>query len=213
MSAYQIKFAAEFNLLGVADERVDKNPFLRFRRLFEQVSAMSMEKPNAAVLATANKQAQPSARIVLIKELVSSGFVFYTNYQSRKGRDLAQNPLAELVFYWSALDSQIRIHGTVSKLSRESSEMYYHSRPRASQLGALVSPQSETISGREDLEKKIRRLDAQYAGQVIPLPENWGGYVLQPLHFEFWYNQSGRLHDRYLFEYQSGEWIERRLAP
>ncbi len=213
MNADTIEFSPDLSLDNVDAEQVDKNPLLRFRKHFEQVLGQGIDKPNAACLATANQQGRPSARIILIKQISNSGFVFFTNYQSHKGLDLEVNPYAELVFYWPTIDTQVRAYGEVSRISQQGSEAYFHKRPRASQLGATVSPQSRVIASREDLENTINELDVQLKDQEIPLPNHWGGYCIRPLQMEYWYNRGARLHDRFQFEYGAGKWQARRLAP
>jgi pyridoxamine 5'-phosphate oxidase len=170
--------------------------------------------PNAMTLATATKDGTPSARVVLLKDFDESGFVFYTNYDSAKGKELDENPVAALCFYWSELGRQIRISGTVTKTSREESEAYFHTRPIDSQLGAWASDQSEVIAGRAVLEAKMEEMSTKYKDKIIPLPPYWGGYRVAPVVIEFWQNRSSRLHDRIRYRLvDRTRWVVERLAP
>jgi pyridoxamine 5'-phosphate oxidase len=164
-------------------------------------------------LATAAKDGQPSARVVLLKSFDEHGFVFYTNYQSRKGQDLAENPRASLLFYWSQLWRQVRIDGVVEKISAAESETYFQSRPLGSKLGAWASNQSEVVADRETLEARFAELEKRFGGQV-PRPEHWGGYRLRPNSIEFWQGRDNRLHDRLRYRLQDdGGWVIQRLGP
>ena len=165
-------------------------------------------------LATADSAGKPSARIVLLKQVDERGFVFFTNYQSKKAGELDANPNAALVFYWPQHDRQVRVEGTVTRVSAAESDDYFQTRPRDSQIGALASPQSETIAGREVLEQRARELEAAYRDQTVPRPAHWGGYLLTPDRIEFWKARPSRLHDRLAYERQSdGSWRISRLAP
>jgi pyridoxamine 5'-phosphate oxidase len=165
-------------------------------------------------LATSTPDGKPSARMVLLKQVDDDGFVFYTNYQSRKANDLDTNPFAALVFYWKLLDYQVRVEGAVTRTSDEESDEYFASRPRESQLGAHASPQSEVVAGREILERRFAELEESYGDRVVERPEHWGGYRLRPQRIEFWKSRPGRLHDRLLYERQpDGTWLRKRLAP
>ena len=165
-------------------------------------------------LVTASSNGQPSARIVLLKEFDQRGFVFFTNYESRKGQELAENPQAALLFCWLELERQVRIEGRVERVSAEESLEYFQSRPKGSQIGAWASPQSRAIPGREVLEEKIQELTARYQNEeVLPLPPNWGGYRLRPQQVEFWQGRENRLHDRILYTHTGADWRLDRLAP
>ena len=195
-------------------KNVDPNPFKQFEQWFQAAVAAEPVLPEAVSLATATREGRLSSRMVLLKDFDERGFVFYTNYESRKGAELAENPNAALVFYWRQLERQICITGTVSKVSREESEAYFRTRPRGSQIGALTSSQSQVVASREVLENRFQQLMAEYEGGEIPLPSYWGGYRLSPATIEFWQGRSDRLHDRFLYKRQSsGQWQLERLSP
>jgi pyridoxamine 5'-phosphate oxidase len=197
------------------DERnIDPNPIDLFRRWFDEAIASGSRLPDAMTLATATKDGKPSARMVLLKQVNDDGFIFYTNYQSAKAREIEGNPRAAVVLYWSVLDRQVRVEGSVERISAAESDEYFATRPRESQLGALASPQSEIIESREVLEKRYAELDQLYRDRPVDRPEFWGGYRLKPELIEFWQNRSGRLHDRILYERQPDDsWTIKRLAP
>jgi pyridoxamine 5'-phosphate oxidase len=193
---------------------VDWDPIGQFRRWFKDAIASGSRLPESMTLATATTSGRPSARVVLLKQVDESGFVFYTNYRSAKAKELEENPQAALVFYWEKLDRQIRVEGTVERVSAQESDEYFKTRPRDSQLGALASPQSEAIESREVLENKFREVDKLYRNRPIDRPAHWGGYRLKPNRLEFWQNRPGRLHDRILYERQGdAAWTIKRLAP
>lgn len=196
------------------EKSVDSNPINLFRRWFDEAIASGSRLPDAMTLATATKDGKPSARMVLLKQVDDEGFVFYTNYRSSKAKELEENPQAALVFYWTQLDRQVRVEGSVERVSAAESDEYFKTRPRESQLGAAASPQSEVIESREVLEKNFRELDELYRDRPIDRPAHWGGYRLKPERIEFWQNRIGRLHDRILYELQTdGSWAISRLAP
>jgi pyridoxamine 5'-phosphate oxidase len=196
------------------ESHLDANPMLQFQKWFSEARAVAVHEPNAMTLATAGTDGQPSARIVLLKEVKEDSFVFYTNYRSRKGSELAGNPRAALVFYWPVLGRQVRITGRVKKTTRAESERYFHTRPTGAQLGAWASRQSSIIADRGTLERRVQKLEAKYAGKSIPLPPDWGGYKLYPDSIEFWQGRLNRLHDRLRYaKERGGRWKIERLAP
>ena len=202
----------DYTLRTLTESEVSPNPFQQFRTWFDEARAADIIEPNAMTLATADENGVPSARIVLLKGLDERGFVFYTNYESRKGQELARNPHAALVFWWGALERQVRIEGSTSRIDRAESEAYFHSRPQDSQLGAWASEQSRPVT-REQREQRMADLKAQYDGKPIPKPEHWGGYRLSPSAIEFWQGRSSRLHDRLRYQLQGDSWTVERLAP
>jgi len=195
------------------ESHLDANPMVQFRKWFSEVRAVAIREPNAMTLATAGEDGQPSARVVLLKEIREDNFVFYTNYRSRKGRELAGNPRAALVFYWPEVGRQVRVTGFVKKTRRSEAERYFHTRPRGAQLGAWASRQSSVIADRGALEERAQKLEAKYAGKKIPLPPDWGGYRLYPDSIEFWQGRLNRLHDRLRYAKERGVWKIDRLAP
>ncbi|MGA9772660.1 MAG: pyridoxamine 5'-phosphate oxidase [Blastocatellia bacterium] len=209
-----LEIDGEHQLPELIESRIDRDPIKQFAKWFGQAEAAGLKLPNSMTLATATKEGEPSARVVLLKGFDGDGFVFFTNYESRKGRELAENPRAALVFYWTELDRQVRITGSIEKVSRTESESYFHTRPVDSQLSAWASNQSRVISSREVLEEKMRELMVEYEGGEVPLPPHWGGYRLAPASIEFWQNRPGRLHDRLRYNLQqNGEWLIERLSP
>ena len=199
---------------GLDEKTADPDPLRQFQRWFDEARAKVPQLPEAMTLATATRDGKPSARLVLLKQVDHQGFVFYTNYRSQKARDLDTNPFAALVFYWPQLEYQVRVEGTVTRTSAAESDEYFRTRPRESQIGALASPQSEVIVGREVLEKRFEEFDQIYRGREVGRPAHWGGYRLKPERLEFWRGRPGRLHDRLLYERQhDGGWSIKRLAP
>lgn len=197
----------------LSENNIDKNPFNQFSIWYNLALESNFIHPDAMTLATSSIQGKPSARIVLLKEFDENGFVFYTNFRSRKGKELIENPFASLVFYWDKIDKQIRIEGAVKKVSLKESGEYFHSRPRGSQLGALASTQSSVLANREEIERAYQELEKKYEGKEIPLPDNWGGFILIPDCFEFWQSRENRLHDRIRYSRTSSGWKIERLAP
>jgi pyridoxamine 5'-phosphate oxidase len=203
----------EYRSSELLQQDVDQNPMVQFKTWFSDALNAKLYEPNVMTLATSDLYGKPSARIVLLKGFDEHGFSFYTNYESKKGHELQANPQAALVFFWPELERQVRVEGMVSKLDPQVSTDYFHSRPKGSQIGALVSPQSQVIGSREALEQQVIELKAQYADTEVPRPEHWGGYLLEPQHIEFWQGRPSRLHDRISYELQDGIWIINRLAP
>ncbi len=199
---------------GLDEKLVDPNPVNQFQRWLDEAIAAHIPLPEAMTLATATAEGKPSARLVLLKRVDENGFVFFTNYQSAKARDLDNNPFAALVFYWPHFERQVRVEGQVQRTSDAESREYFQTRPRESQIGALASPQSEVISGREVLEQRAAELEQLHRDRTIECPAHWGGYRLLPERIEFWKGRVGRLHDRILYELQAdGSWTIKRLAP
>ena len=204
----------DYSLAGLNRADLAANPMAQFAQWFQQALEAKLPEPNAMTLATADKQGRPSARIVLLKAADERGFIFFTNYESRKGRELEWNPNAALVFYWPELERQICIAGSITKVSIEETVRYFNSRPKGSRLAAWASNQSEPIPDRSLLEKKLAALAAKYPGEEVPVPPAWGGFCLAPHRLEFWQGRPSRLHDR--FEYLKlldNSWQIERLAP
>ncbi len=198
---------------GLPDDAEQRDPIAFFAEWFRDAERAGLLLPEAMTLATATKDGAPSARMVLLKGFDQKGFVFYTNYRSRKARELEENPRAALVFHWAALQRQVRIEGTVIKVSKEESEAYFRSRPRGSRIGAWASRQSSELADRGELEQREKFYREKFSGQEIPLPEFWGGYRLMPERIEFWQGRINRLHDRIDFRRQNDCWQSSRLFP
>jgi pyridoxamine 5'-phosphate oxidase len=204
----------EYTLTGLHERDLDSNPFRQFGKWFQQALSAELLDANAMTVATSSRDGKPSARIMLLKDFDEKGFVFFTNYKSRKGLELDENPYAALVFFWANLERQVRIDGRVSRISKEESEEYFHSRPIGSQLGAWASRQSEVIGAPELLENRIKELESHYEGKTIPMPSYWGGFSLSPQTFEFWQGRANRLHDRLQYTLQpDSSWRIDRLSP
>lgn len=204
----------DYKLASLEIENVQPNPIEQFKIWFEEAIKDQVLEPNAMVLSTVDANLQPHARVVLVKDISESGFTFFTNYQSNKGQELSQNSAACLTFFYPQMERQIRIEGSVSKISREASDLYFQSRPLGSKIGAWVSVQSKKINSRAELEQKQAELEKQYSEKPIPIPEYWGGYLLKPNLIEFWQGRSSRLHDRILYELDSSKnWQISRLSP
>ncbi len=199
---------------GTLDENtVDDSPFVQFRNWYEDAKSAGVPEPNAMTLATATKDGRPSARIVLLKEMDERGFMFATNYESRKGEEISENPNVALLFFWGEAERQVRIEGTIEKVSTEESNLYFQSRPRESRIGAWASRQSEIAEGREEIEQSYRDMEDNFKEEV-PLPPFWGGYRVLPIYFEFWQGRASRLHDRVIYTInEEEEWDILRLFP
>ncbi len=199
---------------GLSRSELDPNPFRQFQRWFEETVGQAIPEPNAMSLATVDANGQPYIRTVLLKLYDESGFVFFTNYESRKSRQMAENPRVALLFPWVALARQVQIVGTARRIPTAESLGYFATRPRGSQIGAWASPQSQVITTRSLLEQKVAEIKRRFAEGEIPLPDFWGGYRVEPEMIEFWQGRDSRLHDR--FQYvrdDGGRWLIQRLAP
>jgi pyridoxamine 5'-phosphate oxidase len=204
----------DYSAATLTEKEVKQDPINQFDKWFNDAITANVNEPNAMTLATATTNGHPSARIVLLKGFNKEGFMFYTNYLSRKGKEMAKNPLVSAVFFWPELERQVRIEGIIEKLDREQSEAYFHSRPKASQLGAVASAQSQEIVGRKDLEAKMAELEIEFADKEVPKPSYWGGYIIKPRLVEFWQGRSSRLHDRIVYKkIDNKNWKIVRLAP
>ena len=190
-----------------------ESPFDQFEKWFSEALKSKVDEPNAMSLATISPDGNPRTRIVLVKDFSKDGLIFYTNYESAKAKGMEVNKAVSVNFVWHPLQRQINIQGFTEKVDRKVSELYFHSRPRGSQLGALVSPQSKVIASRKVLEDLLAELEAQYKNEPIPLPENWGGIRIVPTRFEFWQGRDNRLHDRFEYVLKNDQWSTQRLAP
>lgn len=211
---YFQKLRREYSQQAFDEKDLASNPFYQFEKWFEQAQAHDLDMPNAMTLSTVSANGEPSARTVLLKSFDEQGFVFFTNYESLKAQCLSANPNASLLFYWAALDRQVRVQGIVEKTSTKESEEYFHSRPLDSQISANISPQSHEISSRMELENKFSTFkEALHPGEFPALPKDWGGFRLKPHYFEFWQGRENRLHDRLVYEKKDDNWLIKRLAP
>ncbi|MFK8111570.1 MAG: pyridoxamine 5'-phosphate oxidase [Rubripirellula sp.] len=203
-------------MAGLSEEDVDSDPLVQFGHWFHQAQQPDLPdwvEVNAMTLSTSSPDGKVTSRVVLLKGVESGKLFFYTNYESEKGRQMLANPSVSLCFFWPHLQRQVRIQGRVSKTSRDQSSEYFHSRPRGSQLGALVSQQSSEIADRSVLEGRLAELESQHAGQVVPCPEDWGGYEVAPTRLEFWQGRASRLHDRICYQWHNDAWKIVRLSP
>lgn len=204
----------EYSQKGLNEKEAEPNPFQQFQIWFDQALSAQLLEPNAMTLATVTAEGKPSARVVLLKHFDEQGFVFYSNYHSRKGQELGQNPWAALVFWWASLERQVRIEGWVEQVSEQESDAYFYSRPWGSRLGAWASEQSQVVSDRQVLEQRLVELEQQYQDKEIPRPPHWGGYRLVPIAIEFWQGRPNRLHDRLSYHrLEDGNWQIERLSP
>ena len=197
----------------LTEANIDADPLAQFETWFGEERDAGHDMPEAAAVATADADGAPSVRMVLVKQFDASGFVFFTNYEGRKGRELDENPQAALLFYWPRLQRQVRLEGPAQRVSAEETERYVRSRPRGSQISALASPQSQVVENRDALEQRVAEISARYDGVELPVPSGWGGFRIKPRVFEFWQHRADRLHDRLVYLPADGGWRIERLAP
>lgn len=200
-------------MISLDERSIPADPHALFDDWFQAAKREPTADPTAMTLATVNAEGRPSARIVLLKAVDARGFVFYTNYQSRKANDLDARPFAALTFWWPWLKRQVRIEGAVERIADQESDAYFASRPRLSQIGAWASDQSRPVADRPSLEQRVQDTEAQFADKPVPRPPHWGGYRVLPERIEFWQDQSGRLHDRFLYHRTDADWTRERLYP
>ena len=208
-----VAYRQEYGSQRLIVEKMHANPVKQFRLWFKEAERAGVKEPNTMTLATVSQQGQPTIRIMLMKEIADQGLVFYTNFRSRKGREMEELPKAALNFYWQDLERQVRFDGTVTKVPDDESDEYFHTRPRGSQLGAWVSEQSEPIPSRDYLEAQLKVYETRYKEHDIPRPTHWGGYLLTPVRVEFWQGGPHRLHDRIQYSLNNEHWDLQRLAP
>jgi pyridoxamine 5'-phosphate oxidase len=206
-----IQYKSEDNHLN--ESEIAANPFQQFEKWFSEAAKHHTKDATAFVLSTATKDGKPSARVVLLKGVEKESFVFFTNYESRKGKELLENPFAAMTFYWSQIEKQVRVEGKVQKLSDTESDEYFKTRPAGSQAGAWISPQSTVIPGRNELEQKHHDFIIAHENKEIPRPPFWGGFCIIPSRIEFWQGRTNRLHDRILYTFENDNWKIERLAP
>lgn len=203
-----------YQLKSLEEKDVNADPIVQFDTWWQEAVANKVDEPNAMTLATCNASGRPSARIVLLKGIHNNGFVFYTNYHSRKAHEIVENPFVALVFFWKELERQIRIEGAIKKVSPQESDEYFSVRPRESQLGAWSSPQSTVIDSPAFLQENLKKYTDKFNNEEVPRPEYWGGFIVEPNTIEFWQGKPGRLHDRLQYSLsEKKEWVIRRLAP
>jgi len=213
MSDEILKLRKEYQKAALDESHTHADPFEQFNHWFAEALNAGLDEPNAFVLSTADKDGHPSARIVLLRDATDRGFTFFTNYKSRKGREISENPAACFTFFWHALERQVRLEGKLEKLPESDSDSYFSIRPKGSQIGAWASPQSEQIASRAELETREEKYQTQFGDAPIPRPPHWGGYILIPDYLEFWQGRENRLHDRICYELSGSEWKRFRLAP
>lgn len=207
------KLRTDFGKMSLDEKSCDPDPLKQFLRWFDEAVRAKVNEPNAMVLSTCSKEGYPSSRIVLMRNFNAEGFVFYTNYLSKKGRDIEQNPHAALNYFWPEIERQVRIEGTLVKQTDAESDTYFSTRPRESRIGAWVSEQSSVIGSREELDLRYKELEKKFEGRDVPRPHYWGGYLLRPEMFEFWQGRPSRLHDRMRYSKDGSSWKVERLSP
>lgn len=204
----------EYTKASLDQSTIEKNPIVQFEKWFHEALEAEVMEANAMTLSTVTESGRPTARIVLLKGIEQNKFLFYTNYQSQKGKELDNNPACALTFFWPELERQVRIEGISERLESSVSEVYFQSRPRSSQVGAWASPQSTIIKDRSLLEERAREIEKRFAGkETLPKPKQWGGYAIEPHEIEFWQGRPSRLHDRIVYYRSENEWVVHRLAP
>lgn len=203
----------DFAKQSLDEKQVDENPIAQFEKWFKEAVEAKVNEPNAMTICTATIEGKPSARIVLLRNFNENGFVYYTNYNSRKGLEIQANPQCALLFFWPELERQVRIDGSIEKQSAEDSDLYFRTRPRTSKLGAWTSEQSKVIANRDILESEYEKFSAMFPGEEVPRPPHWGGYTVNPSTIEFWQGRPSRLHDRILYTKENKAWKIERLAP
>lgn len=208
-----VKRRIDYKTSKMDETQLNASPIEQMRLWLEEADAAGVKEPNAMALATASTDGTPSVRMVLLREVDERGLFFYTNLESRKGRELAQNQRAAVCFYFAKLDRQLRLEGVVSRCSDEKALAYFKSRPRGSQIAAWCSPQSQQVPHRDALESRYAEMEKKFEGQEIPLPPFWGGFLFVPHHFEFWQGRENRLHDRVTYRKEGRAWVKERLAP
>jgi pyridoxamine 5'-phosphate oxidase len=212
LNEYTKNLRRDFVKTSFDGKDADNNPFKQFEIWFDEAIKSQANEPNGMVLSTVNKKGRPSSRIVLLRGMENNGFNFFTNYNSRKGKDLKENPYGCLLFFWPELERQIRIEGKIVFAPAEISDEYFNLRPRNSRIGACASPQSKVLKSRKELEKMVDAVNAKYS-EDVPRPKNWGGYILKADYYEFWQGRQSRLHDRICYTFKGKKWIKQRLAP
>lgn len=203
----------EYNKDSLDIKDLAQNPIVQFEYWFDEAVGANLPEPHAFMVSTVNTEGKPSARIVLLRNADENGFTFFTNYNSRKGHDIEAKPYASATFFWQQLQRQVRIEGTIEKVSVQESDEYFASRPRESQIGAWASNQSQVLESREALEQRVASLTKEYEGKDIPRPPHWGGYRIKPTQIEFWQGRPSRLHDRFLYTLDNNNWKINRLNP
>ena len=206
-------FRKNYSSISLIKKELEQNPFIQFRKWFEDAKNAKIIEPNAMCLATVGKNGQPSSRMLLLKSFDLNGFVFFTNYESKKGLEIKENPLGSVLFYWDLLEREIRIEGKISKISTQDSDDYFDSRPFGSKIGALISKQSTVINNDDFLKKEKEKNILDFENKKITRPKNWGGYILIPNLFEFWQGQPDRIHDRFQYKLENNNWLIERLSP